>query len=354
MGFAVIMAGGRGERLWPLSTPERPKQFLKLGSERTMLQETAARISPLIPEENIYVVTPREFTELVLEQLDIPEEDVIVEPMGRNTAPCIGLAAVMLESKDPRGVMIVLPADHVVKKQKRFLEILKGAMEIAKAGNYLVTLGIVPDHPATGYGYIHRGELFADNEGIEIYKVQSFTEKPDKKTAERFLASGDYFWNSGMFIWRVDVILAEIERHMPGLYKGLMEIKAHLEMPDLDEVIAKVYKAQKSISIDYGVLERSSNVLVVPADIGWSDVGDWSALDAIFEKDEEGNIIRAKWLGIDTKNSIIYGEDGGKLIASIGLENIIIVETEKALLVMDKGKAQEVRKLVRRLEGADD
>jgi len=350
MPFAVIMAGGRGERLWPLSTPDRPKQFLKLlGSERTMLQETVARISPLISKEKIYAVIPKKFTKLVLEQLDIPQENIIVEPLGRSTAPCIGLAAIMLEVKDPQGVMVVLPADHVIKKTEKFLEILKKAIEVASSGTHLVTLGIVPDHPATGYGYIRRRELFTKIDKVEVYKVQSFAEKPDRETAEQFLKKGDYYWNSGMFIWRVDTILAEIKRHMPKLYQGLMEIKAYLGMPDLDGVITEIYKEQESISIDYGVLERSFNVLMIPADIGWSDVGDWSALDAIFEKDEQGNIIQAKHLGIDTKNSIIYAEDKSKPIATIGLKDIVIIETVEALLVMDKARAQEVREIVRRI-----
>jgi len=343
--FAVIMAGGRGERLWPLSTPERPKQFLRLGGEGTMLQETVVRISALIPEENIYVVTPKGFTGLVREQLTIPEANVIAEPVGRNTAPCVGLAAIMLEAKDPQGVMVVLPADHVIKNQERFLEILAKAIEVAAAGEHLVTLGIVPDQPATGYGYICRDELFAQSDAIGVYKVEEFTEKPDKETAERFLKEGGYYWNSGMFIWRIDVILAEIERHMPKLYAGLQEVKGYREKPDAANVLQAVYEKQDPISIDYGVLERSSRVLVIPADIGWSDVGDWSALDAIFEKDEHGNIVQAKHFRIDTANSVVYSTQD-KPIATIGLENIVIIETEEALLVMDKTRAQKVREII--------
>ncbi|MGC9019586.1 MAG: sugar phosphate nucleotidyltransferase, partial [Candidatus Bipolaricaulaceae bacterium] len=192
--FAVIMAGGRGERLWPLSTPKKPKQFLKLLGRNTLLQETAARISGLIPKENIYVVTPKEFTKLVLEQLDLPKKNIVVEPVGRSTAPCVGLAAVMLESQDPQGVMVVLPADHVIKKTEEFLEVLKRAIEVASSGAHLVTLGIVPDHPATGYGYIRCGELFTKMGGVDVYKVQKFTEKPDEKAVKRFVEEGGYYW----------------------------------------------------------------------------------------------------------------------------------------------------------------
>jgi len=361
--FAVIMAGGRGERLWPLSIPERPKQFLKLSEEGTMLQQTVERILALVPKEEIYIAIPERFKKLTFDQLDLPAENLIVEPVGRNTAPCIGLAAIMLEAKDPHGVMVVLPADHVIKKRERFLEILKRAIEVAKTGNYLVTLGIVPDHPATGYGYIHcgphgispyqvipqGGELFGENDGIEVYRVQRFTEKPSENTAERFLSEGGYYWNSGMFIWRVDVILAEIEQRMPQLYAGLQEIKEHLDKPDRDIVIRKVYQEQEPISIDYGVMERSSRALMIPADIGWSDVGDWSALDALFEKDENENIVQANHLAIDTINSVVYSTQD-RPVATIGLDNIVIIETEEALLVMDKARAQEVREIVKKIK----
>jgi len=353
MPFAVIMAGGRGERLWPLSSPEHPKQFLKLGGEQTMLQETAARIRPLISKENIHVVAPKEFTGLTLEQLDIPPENIIVEPMGRSTAPCIGLAAIMLEAKSPQAVMIVLPADHVIKKTEKFLEILKRAIEVASFGTHLVTLGIVPDHPATGYGYIHRGEFFNAMDGIEVYRVQDFAEKPDEETAKQFLEKGDYYWNSGMFIWRVDAILAEIGRHMPALYAGLLEIKGHLREPDVDAVIAQVYRDQDPISIDYGVMERSSTVLMIPTDVGWNDVGDWVAFDVLFDKDQDGNVVQAMHVGLDTKNSVIFAPNSkqNKIIATMGLENIVIVDTSETLLVMDKSKAQEIKKIVDLYQG---
>lgn len=350
MSFAVIMAGGRGERLWPLSTPEKPKQFLKLGGESTMLQETIVRISPLIPKENVYTVTPKEFVTLTTEQLaacGVPTENVIAEPGGRNTAACVGLAAIMLEEKEE--VMVILPADHVIKNQESFLTILQRAIDLAKTEDFLITLGIVPSHPATGYGYINRGDLFAKMDGIEIYEVQNFTEKPDVKTAKQFLKEGNYYWNSGIFIWRVEAILAEIEQHMPQLYTGLLEIKKHLGKPNLDEAIMQVYEKQESISIDYGIMERSANVKMIPAEIGWNDVGDWAALDRLFDKDQDGNVVRAMHMGIDTKNSIIFAlhSSDEKIIATIGLENVVIVDTDTMILVIDKSRAQEVRELVK-------
>ncbi len=354
--FAVVMAGGRGERLWPLSTPKRPKQFLPLLGERTMLQETVARISPLIPKEDVYVVTPREWAALAREQLELDEENLIEEPFGRNTAPCVGLAATLLRAKDPRGVMVVLPADHVIKDEKRFLEVLEAAIEVASSGGWLLTLGIVPDRPATGYGYIQRGELLTKVDGLEVYRARRFTEKPDEETARRFLAQGDFYWNSGMFIWRVDTILEEIAAHLPKLHAGLLRIREHLgskSKPEPDRVIEEVYREQESISIDYGVMERSSRVLVIPAEIGWSDVGDWAALGALLPKDEAGNAVQGEHLGLGTERSIIISSAKAKrLIATCDLEGVVIVDTEEALLVMPVSAAQRVRELARRASEA--
>ena len=348
--FAVILAGGQGERLWPLSTPTKPKQFLKLLGSHTMLQETVARIAPLIPKDNIYVVVPKEFTKLVFEQLEIAEENVIVEPFGRNTAPCVGLAAVVLEAKDPQGVMVVLPADHAIKEQERFLKILSEAIRLAESRDYLVTLGVIPDRPATGYGYIRRGTLFGKSDDIEIYQVERFIEKPDQKMAERFLKEGGYYWNSGMFVWRIDVILKAFSKHMPTLYAGLSKVRKHVGKRSLKRVIKEVYSEQESISLDYGVMEKAENVLVIPADIGWSDVGDWAALDTIFEKDKNSNVVQAQHIGIDTENCIFYSDDKDAIIATIGLKNIIIVKAGNAFLVMHKSRAQEVRELARRIK----
>lgn len=350
--MALIMAGGRGERLWPVSTPEKPKQFLSLGGRRTMLQETVSRIRPLFRPEDVYVVVPKEFCHLVRKQLAIPEENVLVEPMGRNTAPCVGLAAVLLESHDPRAVMVVLPADHVIGNTERFVEILNVGIEVAEDGEHLVTLGIVPDRPVTGYGYIRRGELHTEINGIQVYRAEQFVEKPDRAKAEQFLANGAYYWNSGMFVWRVDAFLRVIAEYMPQLYAGLEEMRAHLGEPDWPAVVERVYGSLPSISVDYGVMERAKNVLVIPADIGWSDVGDWSALGAVIEKDEHGNIVHASHVGIDTRDSVIYAEGKDKIIATIGLDGVVIVETDEALLVADKARAQEVREIVKKLKDA--
>jgi len=343
---AVIMAGGRGERLWPLSTSDRPKQFLPLAGDRTLLQATVARIAPLVPAERTYVVVPQEFAHLVQEQLNIPGENIMIEPIGRNTAPCLGLAALVLRAKDPQAVMIALPADHVIRYPDRFLAILDAAVRVAADGEHLVTLGIIPDRPATGYGYIRRGDRLEQLGEVGVYRARGFTEKPDRKTAAQFLAAGEYLWNSGMFVWRVDTFLTAIAKHMPDLHAALCEIEPHLGRPDWAEVVAQVYESLPSVSIDYGVMEKAANVVVIPADIGWSDVGDWSALGAVLPADPQRNVSRAHHVGVDTEGCIVFAADPERLVATIGLKDVVIVETEQGLLVMRKDRAQEVRRIL--------
>lgn len=352
MEFAVIMAGGRGERLWPLSTPEQPKQFLRLFGEETMLQATVNRILPLIPWENIYVVTSERHGSLVHEQLpSLPPENIITEPIGRSTAPCIGLAATLISHRDPHGTMVVLPADHVIRAEDRFRKLIKAGLGIASDGEHLITLGITPRHPATGYGYIQGGEVVIETEGIRVLRVKRFTEKPDYETAVEFLNQGGYFWNSGMFIWRVDTILEEIREHLPDLHAGLRKIMDYIGRPDHRTVLADVYAAQESISIDNGVMEKSTRALVIPTgEIGWSDVGDWAAWAELFPRDEAGNVIQAQHVGIDTQDSVILSRStrtDGRVIATLGVSDLVIIETDDAVLVMDKNRAQEVKRLLK-------
>jgi len=353
MRFAVIMAGGRGERLWPLSRKETPKQFLKLLGNSTLLQQTVERVFPLIPLKNTYVVVGREHVGIVCEQLpELPRQNIIVEPMERGTAPCVGLAAMRLSRIDPEGVMIVLPADHVIADEERFRHLLNDAATIAEAGTHLITLGITPDRPATGYGYIQASTARITSglaSKTEVLEVDRFTEKPDKETAERFLDEGGYYWNSGMFIWRVDTILREMKTHMPKFHAGLMTIENRIGTPDYKEVLERIYRQQAVTSIDYGVLEKSDRVLVLPTgEIGWSDVGDWSALNEVLKTDEEGNVIQAFHTGIDTSTCIIFSKhtSQNRLVATLGLSGLVIVDTDDILLVMDKDRAQEVRRLI--------
>lgn len=350
MRFAVIMAGGRGERLWPLSRTETPKQFLKLLGDYTLLQQTVERILPLIPLKNTYVVVGKEHVGLVREQLPkLPKQNIIVEPMGRGTAPCVGLAATRLSRIDPKGVMIVLPADHVIADEERFRHLLDEAATVAEAGTHLVTLGITPDRPATGYGYI-QARPSQDAANTAVLQVERFTEKPDRDTAQGFLDEGNYYWNSGMFIWRVDAILREIETHMPKLHAGLMEIEKQAGRHNYEQLLERIYATQEVNSIDYGVLEKSERVLVLPTgDIGWSDVGDWSALSSVLHTDDGGNVVRASHIGIDTTNSVIVSKHTSskdRLVATLGLSDIVIVDTDDVLLVMDKKRAQEVKRIL--------
>ena len=276
--YAVIMAGGRGERLWPLSTPERPKQFLNLFGERTMLQQTVDRVLPLISIENVYIITAAEHVPLVKEQLpEVPDENIVGEPVGKGTAPCVGLAATLIQQRDPEGIMLALAADHVIKNEQVFRELLKTASEIASQGTHLLTFGIDPTRPETGYGYIHAPEAWKGN--ADVLEVSRFTEKPDHETAERFLQEGTYYWNSGMFVWRVDTVLEEIGQFLPDLGDALEELRTHIGTASFQDKLEIIYADLAKISIDHGVMEKSTRTLLIPAGkIDWSDVGGWEAL----------------------------------------------------------------------------
>jgi len=342
--YALIMAGGTGTRLWPRSRRDRPKQLLDIVSERTMLQETHERIRPLIPDEQIFVVTNDGYVDIVRQQLPaLPEGNIIGEPEGHGTAPCIGLAALHLRRLDPSGVMAVLPADHLIRKEAVFRRVLQAAVQVAEGG-HLVTLGIQPTHPETGYGYIQRGDLLRRVGEYDAYRVQRFTEKPDRDQAEAFLDSGGYYWNSGMFVWRVSAILREIERLMPELYAQLMEIDSALGTPQERAVLERVWATVEDQTIDFGIMERAEDVAVIPADIGWSDVGSWATLFQLLPSDENSNVVIGEHFGIETSDTLIYSPR--RLIATVGVKGLVIVDTDDALLVCPRDRAQEVKALV--------
>jgi len=347
--YAVIMAGGVGTRLWPRSRQNMPKQLLDIVAENTMLQETFTRIEPLIPSERVFVITNGTYAPIVWEQIpQLPKGNVIVEPAGRNTAPCIGLTALYLRQLDPEGVMVVLPADHLIREAAHFREVLEVVAEVAQ-DRHLVTMGIQPDSPHTGYGYIQRGDFLRQIGQHGVYKVVRFTEKPDEVTARRFLDSGQYDWNSGMFGWKVSAILEAIEVHLPALYAQLMTIEAALGSQREREVLEEVWQGVEGISIDYGVMERVDNVAVIPMDVGWSDVGSWATVAELMPKDAEDNVVVGEHVGIDTTGSLFYSS--GRLIATIGLKDIIVVDTDDAILICPKARAQEVKDLVGELRG---
>lgn len=340
--YAVIMAGGVGSRFWPRSTEKNPKQLLTIFGGNTMIQDTVERLDGIVEKEHIFIITNNIQKMKVVEQLPyIPEDNVIAEPFGKNTAPCIGLASVLIKRKDPDSVMVVLPADHLIKNTDDFQQTIKQAAEYAYNSNGLVTLGIRPDRPETGYGYIQfKEEEVADR----VHEVNTFAEKPNLDTAKRFIKAGDFLWNSGMFIWRTDVILAAIEEHMPELYDGLLKIEENIGRENFYEVLTNVYGQLTKISIDYGIMEKAKNVFVIPGDFGWSDVGSWETVYQLSDKDENGNAVSGDIYLSDTKNSYVFTED--KFTAVLGIEDVIIINNKDSLLICKRDMAQNVKQVV--------
>lgn len=346
--YALILAGGIGTRLWPRSRQQMPKQLLDIVAKNTMLQETFVRISPLIPPERIFIVTNDTYAPLVLEQIPVlPKSNVINEPSGHGTAPCIGLSALYLKRLDAQEVMASLHADHLIEDAPGFRRALKAAAQVAETG-HLVTLGIKPDHPDTGYGYIRRGEVLGEAEGYQVYRVEKFIEKPDEETALKFLESGQYFWNSGIFVWKISTILKEMEKDLPDLYAKLMIIYEAIGTENERQIIEEVWETIDDESIDVGIMERAEKVAVIPVDIGWSDVGSWATLADILPRDREDNVVvGGEHIGVDTTGSLLYGTK--RLIATVGLKDMIVVDTEDVVLVCPKDRAQDVKDLVDKL-----
>ena len=344
---ALIMAGGRGERFWPKSRKNLPKQFLSLTDDgKTMIQLTVERILPLVKMEDIYISTNRDYKELVRQQLpEIPEENILCEPVGRNTAPCIGLGAVHMRKKYEDAVMYVLPSDHLIKYTSIFLSTLTDAGEVAEQGENLVTLGITPDCPETGYGYI---KFLPDQMLGRAFEVDRFVEKPDLETAKEYVASEQYLWNSGMFIWKVSTILKNLETYLPETYQGLNRIADAIGTEEEELVLEKEFSAFQSESIDYGIMEKAKNIYILSGSFGWDDVGSWLAVGRIKKSNEFGNVINGNAVTVDTKNCIIQG--GKKLIATVGIEDIIVVDTEDALLICEKDSAGNIKKVLENLK----
>ncbi|HOO06918.1 MAG TPA: mannose-1-phosphate guanylyltransferase [Ruminococcus sp.] len=342
---AVIMAGGRGERFWPKSRNSCPKQFLSLTSDgETMIQKTVKRLMPLVDIKDVYVVTNAAYKDLVLDQLsDIPEENILAEPCARNTAPCIAFAASVISRKYDDAIMLVLPSDHLIGYEDIYVNTLKKAISVAEEGKNLVTIGITPTYPETGYGYINFGQ-----ESGDAYEVKRFVEKPDLPTAKEYLSSGKYLWNSGMFVWKVSSIMADLKEFMPDIYEGALRIGEAFGTPGFTETLVKEFTAFRSESIDFGIMEKASNIFTIPGSFGWDDVGSWLAVERINETDDDKNYTEGDVITVDSKRTTICG--GKRLVAAIGTRDIIIVDTDDVLLVCSKNNTQDVKKVIAKLK----
>lgn len=350
--YAVIMAGGGGTRLWPLSRREKPKQLLPLIGQETLFQSTVKRLEGLFPPEHILVVTVEEQAQEMKEQApELPVENYLIEPAPRGTASVVGLAAMVLQERDPQASMAILPSDHFIRNVDLFHYLLKAAFEVAGDG-YLVTLGITPTMPSTAYGYIQQGNGLDGEYKYPVYKVKSFKEKPNDATAQQLLRSGDHSWNSGMFIWRADAILAEIQRQMPGLMESLDTIRADWGTPKQEETLVKTWKDVKVETVDYGIMEKAEKVAVLPAGgLGWSDVGSWSSLFEVLLPDMSGNIATnaVSHLALETNNTLVYG-GVDRLVVTIGVDDMVVVDTGDALLICKTDQSQKVKDVVEHLK----
>lgn len=340
--YVVLMAGGVGVRFWPYSRNARPKQFLDvLGTGKTLIQSTFERFLPICPVDNIFVVTHEEHAAIVREQLpQLKPGQILTEPMRKNTAPCIAYASFKIQQLNPDAVIVVSPSDHLILKESQFLDVIKKAVDQARADDKLITLGIKPTRPETGYGYIqyHTEKSFAK-------KVKTFTEKPELTLAKKFLESGDFVWNAGIFIWSVKAIVKAIQLHLPEMAEVFEEIKPKLVTEQEKQAISAAYPQCKSISIDYGVMEKASNVYVCLGDFNWSDLGSWASIHEISEKDSDNNVVRANALTYDTRNSIIKGSEN-KLIVVQGLNGYLVGEFGNVIIVCEKDKEEQFRRFV--------
>lgn len=347
--FAVIMAGGIGSRFWPLSTSQHPKQFHDImGQGKSLIRSTFERLQQVCPAENIYVVTNERYSGLVQEHLpEIAEEQVLKEPLARNTAPCLAYATQHILRKNPDGVMVVAPADHLIMNEENFSKIIKKSMKFAQQEDVLVTLGIKPTRPDTGYGYIQ----FHDGEKKNgFHKVKTFTEKPDEEMAKYFLECGEFLWNAGIFVWTANAIDKAIKQHLPDMHKAFAKGKEVYGTAKEKDFISKTYETCSMVSIDYGIMEKADNVYVYPSDFSWSDIGTWNAVYELLQKNKDGNVTKGDCVFLRQAKDNIVMAPNNKLIAINGVDNLIVVEHDGKLLVTTRDKEQEIRHLVNELK----
>ena len=353
--YASILAGGSGTRLWPLSTPETPKQFLRLMSERTMLQETVERVAPLVSPDQIYIVTFEQYHQTVAGQLpNLPLDHILAEPVGRGTAASIGLAATLIAAREPNAIMASFHADAAITDVEGFRRALVFAEQVARQG-YLVTLGITPTYPETGYGYIQAGQPLASADRLTAYKVSRFVEKPKHEVAEEYLRAGSYSWNSGIFVWRVDRILDEMRRHTPQIASVLDEIGAAARQtsgrmtPPVEQVMRRAWqRLTENVTIDVGIMERADHIAVLPVSIGWNDIGSWAQVASLHPCDDAGNTVvgigAEQHLSVRTGDTLVFSTTGRR-VATAGVEGLVIVDTPEGVLVCSKEHAQLVKDL---------
>ena len=347
MLYAVIMAGGSGTRFWPKSRRTRPKQLLRLFGDSTMLQQTIAHIEPLVPLDRILLVTGADQAEATLKQLpDLPAENVVAEPYPRDTAACVGLAAALIQRRDPDAIMVVLPADHVVRPAETFRNTLRvGVQAIEQDPTAFITMGIRPTRPETGYGYIERGKFVDRREGVTIHRVVQFREKPDRLTAEQFLSQGSFAWNSGIFLWKAETILEALRTHRPALAESVERIAEAYGTPEGTQILAREYLAMERIPIDKAVMEKAGNVLVLEVSYEWNDVGDWRSLSELLAHDASGNVVEGPVQLLDAHNSVVISDEG-RLIAAIGISDLVVIQSQGATLVAHKSQLDRLKTMV--------
>ncbi|SHK18435.1 mannose-1-phosphate guanylyltransferase [Tepidibacter formicigenes] len=343
--YNVIMAGGGGTRFWPISRQATPKQLLNLSGTDTLINETIDRVNKLSCKENSFIVTNKIQAKALKEITEdrCLKENILKEPVARNTSAAIGYAAFNIMKKHGDGIMCVYPADHFIKNEEEFINVLNKAIKVAQEKDKLVTIGIKPTFPSTGYGYIN----FDRQSDLYSYEVIEFVEKPNFKKAVKYVESGEYLWNSGMFVWKVSKVLEDFKRYLPKVYYKLEELSEYIGTEEELEMIEKIYPTIPSISVDYGIMERSNDVVVVPGDFGWNDVGSWDVLGSIFPTDNNGNIRRGETITIDTQNSVVYSDE--KLVTAVGIKDLIVVSTKDAVMVCPKNRAQDVKAIVEEL-----
>ncbi len=352
--YAVILAGGGGTRLWPKSRKKTPKQFLKLAGQKTMMQVSVDRIAKLVPGERIIVVTNQLYLDAVKQQLpEIPQENIICEPEKKDTALAMLVGALYAKAKDPQAVILNAASDHVVEDEAEFMRVMKAAAQVATENDYLVTVGITPTEPNTGFGYIKAGEdLKKINHGLSLFKVQSFTEKPNLPTAIGYISTGKYFWNANMYVWRAETIQQAFEIYMPSLFKLTKDLTSKSSQ-EFHQALPAIYQQAEAISIDYAISEKADNLVLIPGDFGWNDVGYWKVVYDLGQKDLNGNVIisdqdNARTVTVRSQSNLIHTNN--KLIALLDINDMIVVDTEEILLLAPKNKSQEVKKIVNRLK----